>query len=467
MIFTSFSFLVFFVLVYLIYWSTPSQKGKEIILLISSIFFYATWSLGFLFHFLFFIGLNYYFLISLLKNRSKKLITIAVVINLINLGLFKYFYFFTNSFYSLSGIQYFYNLENSLSFKIILPLAISFYSFQILAFLIDVYRGKETKLVSLFEFSLFILFFPQLIAGPIMRTNEFIPELKNIQAKKEYINPGIFLIAVGVIKKVLLADNLSLLVDPVWANLSEYSTSAVILASVGFTWQIYCDFSGYTDIARGCAYLLGFKIPENFLSPFLANSMREAWQRWHITLSTWLRDYIYFSLGGNKISETRTYINQLLTFTLGGLWHGANFTYIFWGFFHGAVLVIESIFQKRGWYINSDNFLIKTISKIYTFHVFLFGAIMFRATDLSNLILAFKKYFGFESGKIMLSENETNTIIGLCFITLIIQIIHYYQNFPSWILNKSKILIPVFCLLVFYLVSLYSRSGKQFIYYTF
>jgi alginate O-acetyltransferase complex protein AlgI len=467
MIFTSFSFLVFFILLYLVYWSCKSQKTKEILLLVFSILFYASWSIGFLFHFLFFISLNYYFLKKLYETKSKSIISIAIITNLLNLGIFKYFYFFTNTFYQLSGIQYFYDLENSFSFKIILPLAISFYTFQILAFLIDVYRGKETKQVSLFEFSLFILFFPQLIAGPIMRTNEFIPELRNIQAKEEYIKPGIFLIALGVIKKVLIADNLSLIVDPVWANVSEYSTASIILAVNGFTWQIYCDFSGYTDIARGCAYLLGFKIPENFLSPFLSCSMREVWQRWHITLSTWLRDYIYFSLGGNKVSEKRTYLNQILTFTLGGFWHGANFTYIFWGFFHGAVLVLESIFQKKGWFLNPENFFIRILANLYTYHVFMFGAIMFRANSIGDMILSFQKYFGLKTGELILKQDQVNTCIGLCIITFIIQTIHYKQKLPNWILRYEKFLLPIFCFLVFYLVSLYSKSGKQFIYYKF
>ncbi|HNI88186.1 MAG TPA: MBOAT family O-acyltransferase, partial [Leptospiraceae bacterium] len=252
MLFTSLLFAAFFLLVYIVYWSIPNQKGKEIWLLLASIVFYGSWSFGFLFHFLGMIAINYYFIRILYDNQSKKIITLAVIINLINLGIFKYFYFFTDIFASLSGIAALADLKKSTTFKIILPLAISFYTFQMLAYIIDVYRKKVSEKISLFDFTIFILFFPQLIAGPIMRSQDFLPELRNIKAKREYLTPGLSFLALGILKKVLLADNLALLIDPVWSNPAKYEWTTLLLAAHAFSWQIYCDFSGYTDIARGC-----------------------------------------------------------------------------------------------------------------------------------------------------------------------------------------------------------------------
>ncbi len=465
MLFTSITFCIFFILVYIIYWSIPKQKGKEVWLLISSIIFYGSWSFGFLFHFLFFIGLNYFLIKKLYAVQSKKIVTIAIVINLFNLGVFKYFYFFTNIFANLSGMSHLLELEKSSTFRIILPLAISFYTFQMLAYIIDVYRRKETKIISLFDFALFILFFPQLIAGPIMRSFDFLPEMKNIKAKPEYISPGLSFIALGVFKKVLLADNIALVIDPIWNNVDSYNWITLLLASHAFTWQIYCDFSGYTDIARGCAFLLGFQIPENFRSPFLATP-KERWTRWHITLSTWLKDYIYIPLGGNRGSVLRTSFNQILTFTLGGLWHGANLTYILWGFYHGSMIVIENLFVKWNLVFKKQTKLSILLEIIYSYQVFVIGAIMFRVNSLSDLGIVFRTFFSFETGN-SFSQNEYNTLIGLCFVGLLVQILQYSEKIPTYIQKRKVFFISFSYILLLYLVSLFSRSGKEFIYFTF
>jgi alginate O-acetyltransferase complex protein AlgI len=437
MLFTSLLFAAFFLVVYIIFWSIPNQKGKEFWLLIASIVFYGSWSLGFLVHFLAVVGMNYYFVRLLHKNQSKRLINTAVVINLVNLGLFKYFYFFTDIFASLSGISALTNLRNSTTFKIILPLAISFYTFQMLAYIIDVYRKKVEKEISLLDFTIFILFFPQLIAGPIMRFQDFLPELKNIKAKPEYLSPGLSFIAI-----------------------------TILLVAHAFTWQIYCDFSGYTDIARGCAFLLGFRIPENFRSPFLADSARDLWQRWHVTLSTWLRDYIYIPLGGNRQGEFRSYINLILTFTLGGLWHGANFTYILWGFYHGVILALERVFERFNWRITSTSFLWKLVCIFYAYHVFVIGAMMFRSNNMGDYLLIMKKILTVSSGN-PISVTDFETILYLCFFSFIIQLAQYFETVPNWILKSKKFLIPLSYIILLLLISLYSKSGKEFVYFQF
>ncbi len=466
MLFTSLLFAAFFLVVYIIFWSIPNQKGKEFWLLIASIVFYGSWSLGFLVHFLAVVGMNYYFVHLLHKNQSKRLINTAVVINLVNLGLFKYFYFFTDIFASLSGISALTNLRNSTTFKIILPLAISFYTFQMLAYIIDVYRKKVEKEISLLDFTIFILFFPQLIAGPIMRSQDFLPELKNIKAKPEYLSPGLSFIALGILKKVLIADNLALLIDPVWTAPANYDWITILLVAHAFTWQIYCDFSGYTDIARGCAFLLGFRIPENFRSPFLADSARDLWQRWHITLSTWLRDYIYIPLGGNRQGEFRSYINLILTFTLGGLWHGANFTYILWGFYHGVILALERVFERFNWRITSTSFLWKLVCIFYAYHVFVIGAMMFRSNNMGDYLLIMKKILTVSSGN-PISVTDFETILYLCFFSFIIQLAQYFETVPNWILKSKKFLIPLSYIILLLLISLYSKSGKEFVYFQF
>lgn len=466
MLFTSLLFAAFFLIVYIVFWSIPNQKGKEIWLLLASIVFYGSWSLGFLVHFLVVVGINYHFAHLLHKSQSKKIIGTAVVVNIINLGIFKYFYFFTDIFSSLSGISALTDLRSSTTFKIILPLAISFYTFQMLAYLIDVYRKKVGEEISLMDFSIFILFFPQLIAGPIMRSQDFLPELKNIKAKPEYLSPGLSFIALGILKKVLIADNLALLIDPVWANPSVYSWETLLLVIHGFTWQIYCDFSGYTDIARGCAFLLGFKIPENFRSPFLADSARDLWQRWHVTLSTWLRDYLYIPLGGNRQGEIRSYINLIITFTLGGLWHGANFTYVLWGFYHGVVLSLERIFERLNLQVKSTSFLWKLVCIFYAYHIFIFGAIMFRSNHTADYFAVIVKLFTLGDG-LSIIKTEVDGIMGLCFVSFLIQLIQYFEHIPNWVIKSKRILIPISYVILLLLVSLYSKSGKEFVYFQF
>jgi len=412
------------------------------------------------------IAINYYFIRILYDNQSKKIITLAVIINLINLGIFKYFYFFTDIFASLSGIAALADLKKSTTFKIILPLAISFYTFQMLAYIIDVYRKKVSEKISLFDFTIFILFFPQLIAGPIMRSQDFLPELRNIKAKREYLTPGLSFLALGILKKVLLADNLALLIDPVWSNPAKYEWTTLLLAAHAFSWQIYCDFSGYTDIARGCAFLLGFNIPENFRSPFLADSARDLWQRWHITLSTWLRDYLYIPLGGNRQGEFRSYINLILTFTLGGLWHGANFTYIIWGFYHGVILAIERACERFNIRITSTNFLWKLVCILYAYHIFAIGAAMFRANSVADFITMFSGIFQGASG-IAMSKTDFETVLYLCLFSLFIQIVQYFEKLPIWVVKSRQVLIPLSYVILLYLISLYSKSGKEFVYFQF
>ena len=349
MLFNSFLFLLFFAAVYVIYWLLPSRYRPGV-LIIGSVIFYATWGLNregwwgirWTVHFIGLVVLNYFMVEWMLRHhaRRKMIMALTVIINLLNLALFKYFGFFVRMTADL-GLDLPPFVENM---NLFLPLAISFYTFQLTAYVVDVYRGVITEEIKFSRFFLFILFFPQLIAGPIMRSTDFLPQSAFID--KERIYRGCWLFISGLIKKVLVADPMSSIVSAVFAAPELYTGWSIMLAGMSFSVQIYCDFSGYTDIARGSALLLGYDIPENFKAPFFSASARELWQRWHITLATWLRDYIYFPLGGSKVSAGRTYINQIITFALGGLWHGADYTYVLWGTMWGVLLAGERMIEQ-------------------------------------------------------------------------------------------------------------------------
>lgn len=463
MLFTSLLFIVFFLIVYILYWSFSGQRIKEIILLLASIIFYGSWSIPFLGHFLIVILINYVFMLGILKYRSKYLMFSIGILNVLNLAVFKYYYFFSNTIYELTGYS-FTSILDERSIKIVLPLAISFYTFQILAYTIDVYRREVREKISLLDYTIFIMFFPQLIAGPIMRFHDFIPQLKKIRFYPEYIYPGMGFIVLGIVKKVLIADNIATIADPIWTNYEKYDWTTLLLAVHSFSWQIYCDFSGYSDIAIGTALLLGFTIPQNFYSPLLASSPKEIWNRWHVTLSTWLRDYLYIALGGNRKGEFRSYINLILTFTLGGLWHGANWTFILWGFSHGVILSIHRILDRAKINLIPSNKFGKIIGILITYHFFIFTAFIFRANSITDFYKMLLSIFKLQSGTIL---NTQETLFYLCFFAFIIQVFHYFEIGLNLFHRFKEIIIFLSFLVVLILLGLYSSSGKEFIYFQF
>lgn len=349
--------------------------------------FYAAWGLTgegwvglrWTAHFLAAIGFSHFMNQKIFDStnlkRKKRILSFTVVVLLLNLAVFKYAEFFLNFLVDFGVPAE--ALPNAKG--IFLPLAISFYTFQIIAFSVDVYRGTITNRPTAKSYFLFILFFPQLIAGPIMRSTDFLDQKPFLNSRRVY-DGGWFIIG-GLIKKVLLADPMGSLISPVFANPTAYSAASILLAGMSFSLQVYCDFSGYTDMARGSALLLGYKIPENFLAPFFSLSARELWQRWHITLTTWLRDYIYIPLGGNRVSVARNYFNQFATFALGGLWHGADYTYIAWGSMWGLLLAVER-FVEQVLHIKTvpeKNIIMKILKGFFMFILFAIGALMFRS----------------------------------------------------------------------------------------
>lgn len=465
MIFTSTLFLLFFLCVYIIYWSYNGKSYREWVIVIASLIFYATWSVPFLFHLLGILYINYLAIQSLFKKKSIFILRTIVILDLINLGIFKYFYFFTDNFYAWTGWGFL--DQKTFGFQIILPLAISFYTFQIIAFVVDVYRGKIIENCSLFRFVLFILFFPQLVAGPIMRHQDFFPILDKVKIKPSYIYTGLYLLGLGIAKKILVADNIAALIDPVYRNPSEYDGNSLFWAAQGFTWQVYCDFSGYTDIARGCAFLLGFNIPVNFRAPFFGQNVQDLWRRWHVTLATWLRDYIYIPLGGSRTSEPRVYLNLITTFTLGGLWHGASWTYVVWGFWHGFWLVIDRLLEKIGVpKLPEKGFIWWFVRAFFVYSIFMIGAVFFRAQSISDAwyVLYYGVQWITEPTKSIL---KSSLLLPFLVGGILLHTLEYFEKWPRFYFKYRKILISIFLILLVLLLSNYAGKSQDFIYFQF
>jgi len=338
-------YVLFLVLVTLLYWRLP-LRAQNCFLLGASYFFYGWWDWRFVFLLAASSALDFYIARALAaagSARQRRAWLIAsLVINFSVLGFFKYFNFFTESFINLLPALGLSHLPRAFV-QIILPPAISFYTFQEVAYIVDVYRGKLKPAVSLLDYALFVSLFPHLIAGPIQQPSHLLPQVQQprIWQSDKAFN-GLLLILEGYFRKVVIADNCALIANAAFGgNFGPPSTMVVLLGVVAFAFQIYGDFSGYSSIARGSAQLLGFHFMVNFRQPYLAQSLQDFWRRWHISLSSWLRDYLYIPLGGNRHGSFRTNINLLLTMLLGGLWHGANWTFVIWGGLHGLGLAAE------------------------------------------------------------------------------------------------------------------------------
>lgn len=327
------------------------------------------------------------------RGVCKLLLTIGVGISISILFFFKYFNFFSDSVVEI--LKLFSLPVSEFTINIILPVGISFYTFQTLSYVIDVYN-KKIKAQSHFGiYALYVSFFPQLVAGPIERSVNLLPQFfKKHTFDYEKATYGLKMIAWGLFKKVIIADNLARYVNLVYNDISQYKGFAFILATVFFAIQIYCDFSGYSDIALGSAKLIGFDLMKNFNSPYFSKSIKEFWSRWHISLSTWFRDYVYIPLGGNRVAYSRLLFNLFATFLLSGLWHGANWTFVIWGAIHGLLLICEKIynkFYKRN--ENTTNVIIDVVKICSTFVVVCFAWIFFRANDVTDALYGINSMF--------------------------------------------------------------------------
>lgn len=409
MLFPTTVFALFFAIVFALHWSLVRfPLARKCVLLGASFFFYGYWSWKFALMLLASALLNHGAAVWIEASRDPKarrhIMVVAVSANLLALAVFKYTGFlFTRLAVPLAVplcarfgtteqlIQF---QEQVLPFieKIILPVGISFYTFQALSYVLDVYWRKTPVAASALDFANYLAFFPQLVAGPIVRASDLLPQMAVFPGRAMRLDTGraITLILGGLFKKMVIANWLAgHLADPVFSMPESYSGLDTVLGIYAYTLQIYCDFSAYSDIAIGCALLLGFHFPINFHAPYFSVTLQEFWRRWHISLSTWLRDYLYIPLGGSRISPTRTHINLLLTFLLGGLWHGAGWTFVLWGAFHGVYLSLERM-VRRGLGMpekpsESPPPLLALCGRIWIFHVVCFSWILFRSQSLSDV----------------------------------------------------------------------------------
>ncbi|HEY8945656.1 MAG TPA: MBOAT family protein [Polyangiaceae bacterium] len=398
MLFNTLAYALFFAVVFLVSWSLVRvRKLRVVFLLAASYFFYAHWDYRFLP--LIFISSTGDWLLgnaiaAAKTQRSRKLWLIAtIILNLGLLGFFKYANFAIDSTRAL--LQGFGFEPPDVALRVALPVGISFFTFESMSYVIDVYRGHIKPHRSYIEYLTFVAFFPHLVAGPIVRPRDLLPQLGGEpRFSAEAGMEGLFLIAVGLTKKVAIGDYLALnLVDRVFESPAGYSSVEVYAAVIGYALQIYCDFSGYTDIAIGSALLLGIRFPKNFDAPYSAVDIVDFWRRWHISLSTWLRDYLYIPLGGNRRGRARTYANLMITMLLGGLWHGASWTFVVWGGIHGAALALTRAWRE--WRGESGSLLPGGIGRVagilFTFHLVCAAWIFFRADSFAKARLIFER----------------------------------------------------------------------------
>ncbi len=468
MIFTQPIFFIFFALVFTVYWMLPWHRERKWLLLVGSMYFYGSWD----WRFLFLIGfttmtdyaLGAWIARTEAENRRKALIILSLAINLGVLGFFKYFNFFIES--GIAMLNAFGARADYFELRIVLPVGISFFTFQSLSYTLDVYRRAIPPAKSLADFALFVAFFPQLVAGPIVRASDFLPQLDH---PKRYdavrFKYCLTLFFIGFFKKACVADNLAPLVDAVFKSPESYATSAVWLAVFSYAAQIYCDFSGYTDMAIASAGLLGYTLCENFRHPYFATNITDFWRRWHMSLSTWLRDYLYVPLGGNRGGVAFGIRNVLITMTLGGLWHGAGINFILWGFLHGIALAIHRLTGTPRPAPNTGITMQKIFGVLFTFFVVSQLWVLFRAPEVSIANKIFSVLYGWNSG------GDITFPALLLYFLLLAAVAHGIAakvDLPSW---SERFTDAAFILLAALMIAgtlpLISRDYQPFIYFQF
>jgi alginate O-acetyltransferase complex protein AlgI len=401
MLFNSVEFLIFFPLVVILYFLVPLRLRIPL-LVGASYYFYMSWRPEYIILIIASTLIDFYVgrkIGNESKGQTRKLyLFFSLATNLGILFFFKYFTFFNDSIRSL---LYFVNINYTpTEFNLLLPVGISFYTFQTLSYTINVYRGVQKPEHNLIKFALYVSFFPQLVAGPIERSDRLLPQFDNKHSIDYYrITDGLKLMAWGFFKKLVIADRLAAIVNNVYGDPMSFSGIPLLLATYFFAFQIYCDFSGYSDIAIGAARIMGYDLMENFRQPYFAKSIADFWRRWHISLSTWFRDYVYIPLGGNRLGDGRMFFNLLVVFVVSGLWHGASWTFVAWGAIHGILMVgsiigaklLNQVFPNR--LTERKSTIVNGIKIFGTFHLVLLSWIFFRADTISDAFYIIRNIF--------------------------------------------------------------------------
>ena len=475
MVFNSLEFLVFITLFLLLYFSLHG-RARLWLCLLGSYLFYGWWD----WRFLGLIGLTTLMDYSLgilmarstLERDRKRLIYFSVTINLLFLGFFKYFNFFADSFREmvlLFGFQ-----PSSTTLNIILPIGISFYTFQSMSYTVDIYRREIEPERDLVRFAAFVSLFPQLVAGPIVRARDFLPQFRSDKPWDwDRFMSGLTRVLWGFFKKVAIADSLAPFVEQCFSMPTALSSLHVFIGIIFYSFQIYCDFSGYSDIAIGLARILGFTFIENFQTPYFSRSFTEFWTRWHISLSSWLRDYLYIPLGGNRGSKLRMYRNIMLTMLIGGLWHGANWTFLFWGFLHGSYQVVQRIIQpyaRRLYrFVQLPTIAGQGLDMLIVYLLTCFAWIYFRSPTFAVADQVIHSVLSFENVSWASVSNKFIAIRCFLLIGILLAVevsnlrVHYAQ-----LLVRQPVLRLVAYACIFWLIALMGTFGSSsFIYFQF
>lgn len=481
MLFVTIQFFVFFAIVYLLFWILP-RRFRFYVLLLASILYFASWSVVFVIHFLFIMALNYFLLERYRQTENDVWFYFTQAINIGNLCLFKYFYLFADFLGMVFGIQSWLaptlkSFHNTIGWEIILPVGISFYTFQVMAYGFDLKRKVYTTKHSFLEFLLFISFFPQLIAGPIMRASNLLPRVRRLKLghtanpSKERIYSGLWLILLGVFKKALISDILLSQMSSLYSYQGHHQSSGATMwiAAVAFLVMLYADFSAYSDLCRGMGHLLGFHIPINFRAPFFMKSFTDLWRRWHLTFSSWIRDYIFKPLGGSNKGEGRQYINLMITFLFAGLWHGAAYSFLLWGLFMGLFLVIEAFLAKRGF----PQWPTSVIGKIFRLSIvwvlYLASGIFFFGQSLDWSLYTLQSMF--TPSQLYTSGESVWPDLDVFFVVVVSAIVcQLYEEKPEWFrfLNRfQEILLPILFVILIFVISTVDTTPKEFYYFQF
>jgi alginate O-acetyltransferase complex protein AlgI len=463
MLFNSFDFFIFLAIVLPLYFVLP-LRGRQVLLVFASFYFYMYWNVKYASILVFFIFMDffagYYIGHASTATRKKIGLALSLTCNLGVLAIFKYFNFFVGNLHHM-GL-----LSSEPSLGLLLPLGISFHTFQTMSYTIDIYRGVIEPETSLLRFALFVSFFPQLVAGPIERAKELLPQLRDRYSLEwDNVVIGGQQMLNGFVKKVVLADNLAPWVNQVYGAPIEYSGFSALLATYMFAWQIYFDFSGYSDIAIGIARIMGFHFVENFNMPYISASIQEFWRRWHISLSNWLRDYLYISLGGNQRGPARTYMNLLITMLLGGLWHGASWNFVIWGALHGGWLALERVTGSfKPSHLLQDKgleYMLVWLRRILVFHGVCITWVFFRAATLHDSLAILSRALIWAPGYTFVYDFAFyKCLLTLCLGIAYFALVGRSASRPTtlrWATSTAAIL----------LIIVLGAESKEFIYFVF
>lgn len=470
MLFNSLEFLLFFPIVTILYYLLP-HKFRWIHLLIASCLFYMYFIPQYILILFTTIIIDYAAAIWIERSQdNKKTYLIASIISTcLVLFIFKYFDFFNQNMLSLSHKFGFYYPEKVIKF--ILPIGLSFHTFQSLSYVIEVYKGNQKAEKHFGIYSLYVMFYPQLVTGPIERPQNLLVQLREeIKFNYSNLSQGLRLMLFGLFIKMVIADNIGLYVDQVYASPTDYNSFTILKGLFFYSFQIYCDFLGYSTIAVGCAKTMGYTLMDNFKNPYLSKSIGEFWQRWHISLSTWFRDYVYFTLGGNRVKVQRWMVNIMVVFILSGLWHGANWTFILWGFAHGTIFILENLVNRVLKLKKSENSVIASVTNAFnivkTFVIVSFIWVLFRAKDFEQVKVIFKSILNnFKVEDSFSIEPKVWLFLGLF---IIMDVLLFNTRFDLWC-NKRHTVIrwSLYSVMIFLIIVFSSVNIMPFIYFQF